>query len=241
MENFHDGHRERLRDKIDKDGVETLQPHEILEFLLYPVIPRRDTNPIAHDLLERFDSLRGIFTAEPAQLMEIDGMSELSALWLQEVGRAVLDYIAAPDDFVPLRSHREAREFAKAAFCTGRTYGSWLFCLNSFGYMIHSLRLDAADEWFARENMQLIISQSLACHANSILLLQHSSKPRLRQEDIRHTERLMNSLAKSQISLVEHLIVDGEGNIVQRLLNPWVGNAAIAETAPLLAHWMDEE
>lgn len=241
MENAHEGHRERLRQRILKEGLDALHSHEIIEYLLYPMMPRRDTNPIAHALLDRFGSMQALFDAAPADIAAVDGMSILSAQWLKSIGRAVRSYIEAPEDFIPMHNHREARLFAQRAFSTERTSGSWLFCLNSFGNVIHSLQLDGTCEWHSAENMHLILSQALACQANSILLMQQRRDTRLLQSDLHHTETLMNSLAKVQISLVEHLIVDIHGNIAQRLLNPWVGNAGLAETSSLLAHWLDEE
>ena len=51
-----------------------------LELLLFYAIPRRDTNPIAHRLLDRFGSLSAVLEAEPALLTEVDGISEHSCL-----------------------------------------------------------------------------------------------------------------------------------------------------------------
>lgn len=44
---------------------------------------RRDTNPIAHRLLDRFGSLSAVLEAEPALLTEVDGISEHSALLIK--------------------------------------------------------------------------------------------------------------------------------------------------------------
>lgn len=49
-DNIHAHHRERMRKRIAKNGLDSLQDHEVLEYLLYPFIPRKDTNPIAHTL-----------------------------------------------------------------------------------------------------------------------------------------------------------------------------------------------
>ena len=52
----HYGHRERMRTRFQKSGLEGFQPHEILELLLFYALPRVDTNPIAHDLIDTFHS-----------------------------------------------------------------------------------------------------------------------------------------------------------------------------------------
>ena len=59
----HDGHRERMRDRIRKSGLSTLQEHEMLEYLLYAFVPRKDTNEIAHALIDRFGSFSGVLNA----------------------------------------------------------------------------------------------------------------------------------------------------------------------------------
>ena len=57
---IHDGHREKMRRRFLETGLEGFADHEALELLLYYAIPRRDTNPIAHALMERYDSLSGV-------------------------------------------------------------------------------------------------------------------------------------------------------------------------------------
>ena len=53
----HDGHRQRRLASFLQNGFESMHPHEVLEILLFYAIPRRDTNPIAHQLLDSFGSL----------------------------------------------------------------------------------------------------------------------------------------------------------------------------------------
>ena len=44
----HEGHRQRMRARVEQYGLESLAPHEALEYLLYITNARRDTNGIAH-------------------------------------------------------------------------------------------------------------------------------------------------------------------------------------------------
>ncbi len=74
--NVHEGHRQRLRAKVRKDPeLETLADHEALEFHLSLVIPRKDTNELAHDLINTFGSLDGVLTASPDELIRIKNMT----------------------------------------------------------------------------------------------------------------------------------------------------------------------
>ena len=71
MENLHKGHRERLRQSYIENGPDGMHEHQLLELLLTYAIPRRDTNPIAHRLLDKsaFGSLWGVLNAGPKELM----------------------------------------------------------------------------------------------------------------------------------------------------------------------------
>lgn len=77
--NLHKGHRQRLIEKFLRFGLDSFQPHEVLELLLFFAIPRRDTNEVAHLLIEKFGSLRGVLEADRDELMTVDGIGEHAA------------------------------------------------------------------------------------------------------------------------------------------------------------------
>ncbi|MEG1404864.1 MAG: hypothetical protein RSC52_05090, partial [Oscillospiraceae bacterium] len=62
----HDGHRERMKNRLLEQGLDTFDDHNVLELLLFFSVPRQDTNPIAHELLDHFGSLEAVFEA-PAE------------------------------------------------------------------------------------------------------------------------------------------------------------------------------
>lgn len=78
-EHYH-GHRERLRDRFRQNGDTAVADYELLELLLFRLIPRRDTKPIAKALLDRFGSLAAVFGAPIALLQEVKGVGEAVAL-----------------------------------------------------------------------------------------------------------------------------------------------------------------
>ena len=81
---MHEGHRGRMYAKLV--GGENLYDHEILEILLYSACPRVNTNPIAHNLLDRFCSLSEIFKADIEELKRVDGVGDGIANFLKIVG-----------------------------------------------------------------------------------------------------------------------------------------------------------
>ena len=91
--NIHDGHRKRLKERFLKGGMDGLSDINCLELLLFYALPRRDTNPIAHALLEQFGSLSGVLDAPPEQLQKISGISEHAATLLHTIPQLARRYM----------------------------------------------------------------------------------------------------------------------------------------------------
>ena len=98
MENLHASHRERMRQRLLEHGAEAMHDHEILEMLLYYAIPRGDTNPIAHRLINAFGSLTGVLEAAPEDLVKIEGVGDRSASLIKlitPISKRYLKYLFA--------------------------------------------------------------------------------------------------------------------------------------------------
>ena len=80
---IHDGHRERLKDRFAEYGLESFNELNALELLLFYAIPRRDTNTVAHALLDRFGSLAEVFDASVQELESVSGVGHNTALLIR--------------------------------------------------------------------------------------------------------------------------------------------------------------
>ena len=65
---IHDGHRQRMKERFLREGLDNFDELHVLELLLFYCIPRKDTNPIAHRLLDHFGSLTAVLEASPEEL-----------------------------------------------------------------------------------------------------------------------------------------------------------------------------
>ena len=83
--NVHSGHRKRVREKFLRDGIDSFEEHQVLEFLLFYAIPYKDTNELAHRLLDRYRSLAGVCEAPIDELMREFGLTETAAVLLKLV------------------------------------------------------------------------------------------------------------------------------------------------------------
>ena len=85
-EKDNQGHRERIKEKFLKNGIDGFAEYEILELLLTYCIPRKDTKPIAKDLLNKFKTLDNVFKADFDKLSLIDGLGNNSIAFLKLIG-----------------------------------------------------------------------------------------------------------------------------------------------------------
>ena len=124
---LHTGHRKRMKQKYLKDNFDNMNHHEALEMLLYYAIPQRDTNPLAHELIERFGSLSAVFDASIASLIDF-GLTENVAILIKSIPDFARLYL---DDKQESRSKEimpdELPEFFQTKF-VGRTDEA-LYCL----------------------------------------------------------------------------------------------------------------
>ena len=84
--NDAEGHRERVRKKFLENGFNGLEDYEILELLLFYVIPRKDTKAIAKELIKRFKTLANVLKADTLELKNIDGLGPISITFLKMIG-----------------------------------------------------------------------------------------------------------------------------------------------------------
>ena len=87
----HNGHRQRLKERFCNEGLEHFDDLYILELLLFYCVTRKDTNLLAHRLLDRFSTLRQVLDASREELMKVEGVGEHTAIFLsliRDVGRS---------------------------------------------------------------------------------------------------------------------------------------------------------
>ena len=83
MANEHTGHRDRVRKRFLENGFDGFEPHEVLEMCLFYAVPRKDTNALAHRLLDRYLTIAGVCEAPVDELMREFSLSQSCAVFLK--------------------------------------------------------------------------------------------------------------------------------------------------------------
>ena len=212
---IHSGHRERMRRKLVAYGAEIFDTYELLEMLLYSVIPVRDTNPISKKLLMAFGGLDGVLSAGREELMEVDGVGAATASYLVTVGAfpAMLPLVSSTAS--ALANYDEIGEYL-VKYYEGRS--EYVVSMLLLDNAMRPMRVvDVYDCDYGKGSVQgkpfLDIAISLgACSA--VLFHNHPYGPLYpSHSDLLTHKILAEGFKRSGITLLDHYLISGRGYI----------------------------
>ena len=236
-QSIHAGHRQRLRERFLQEGFDGWQQHQILELLLCYALPRKDVNDLAHTLIRRFGSLAGVFEAFAQELMQVDGISENTAVLLTMIPALSKKYSQSRWGNKPkLNSAQISAEFA-STFFIGKVYEAFfVFCLDSQCNLIHAVKISEGTLDESPVYIRNVVEIALRHKAHSVIIAHNhpggSVKPSL--SDIRSTKLLYDALKLVGISLHDHIIVSGD-NTYNFSRNGLLNNSYLLNDSRLVA------
>lgn len=210
----HDGHREKMRQRFLSSELESFAPHEALELLLYYAIPRRDTNPIAHALMERYGSLSAVLNAPVEDLKKVEGIGERAAVLIHMV--AQLSRKASIDDAAQetvLSSSQRAGKYLLTRFEGKKRELVYQLCLDQKGKLLACKLLGEGGVTAAAVDIRQVVENAILTSASAVILSHnHPSGIALPSpEDYGVTDRVKTALATIGVKLADHIIVaDGD-------------------------------
>lgn len=209
----HEGHRERMRERFFQHGLETFNEIEALEMLLYYAIPRKDTNPLAHALLDRFGSLDYVLSASEEELCEVPGISERTAALLMMVPQITqLSEVNRANRIKDVTRTEDAVNFLIPRFRNQRREILLLLCLNSQKQITHVEVLNKGAVNYVTFDPRRVVEVALKRQAVSVILAHnHPDGPALpSKEDDSATSQVYRALNTVGINLYDHIIIAGE-------------------------------
>ncbi len=210
----HQGHRERLRERVLNAGFPALHDYEALEFLLFRTFPRGDVKPLAKRLMDRFGSLSAVLSASVETLQSVKGVGEAAALDLklvhelaQRMGleplhrRTVISSWSALLAYVKLALAHEPREQFRVLF------------LDRKNQLIADEVMNEGTVDHAPVYPREIVRRALELSASSVILVHNhpSGDPTPSAADIEMTRQVVDAGRPLRIDVHDHLVVGRQG------------------------------
>jgi DNA repair protein RadC len=215
-DHHYHGHRDRLRSRYRDNGDTSLADYEILELLLFRLIPRKDTKPIAKALLARFGTLSGVFGAPAALLQEVNGIGETVALDIKLIStighrtlkseirnKQILSSWSAVVEYCHAAMAHETREQFRILFLDKRNV---LIAdeVQGTGTVDHT-------PVYTRE----VIKRALELSATALILAHNhpSGDPAPSRADIDMTRTIIEAAKPLGITVHDHIIIGKDGHV----------------------------
>lgn len=211
-QSLHDGHRQRLKNKFLENGFQGFEPHNILELLLFYSIPRRDTNEIAHKLLNHFGSLKNVFNASFEDLIQVDGIKENSATLIKMIPLIAREY--ANDCFKENEVFDTANkigEYFVNKYIGEKNEVVYAMLLNNKFELLSVVKVHEGSVNSAFVSARKILDSVVKFNAAMIVLAHNHPEGTVcpSMDDINTTADLMSAFNTFNIMLVEHFVIAG--------------------------------
>ena len=210
----HKGHRERLKARFLETGLDSFTDVQALELLLFYAIPQKDTNPIAHALLDRFGSLSQVLDAPLEALKKVPGISDHSASLLRLVTELARFYqVDSAQRTEVLTSLDACGRYLVPRFFGRKVETVFLLCLDAKCKVLCCREIGEGSVNAASISVRKVVEAALSANATSVVLAHnHPSGLALPSpEDIQTTRRLAMALSAVEIHLADHIVVaDGD-------------------------------
>ncbi|HPJ01360.1 MAG TPA: DNA repair protein RadC [Candidatus Limiplasma sp.] len=224
----HGGHRQRMRQRYAKQGLDGFAPHEVLELLLFYAIPQKNVNPLAHKLIDRFGSLYGVLNATPQQLRQVEGIGEYAATFLpllQDAARLAMR--TRSEDKARLASRQAAVDYCIRLLQGEKRELFYAICLDGQMQTLADVLIAKGSISDVPAYPRIVMDAVLTHNAHAVLLCHNhpSGSVMPSAQDLEATRMLSNLLSGIEVVLVDHLIVSEE-RAVSMVRNGYIRQSA---------------
>lgn len=209
-ESVHKDHRRRLKNRFLLEGLDNFTEIQAMELLLFYCIPRRDTNPIAHGLLERFGSFSRVLEAPAEELKQVDGIGDEAATFLRLIPELIrYNSVNCAQRVRSLTSVEACGDYLMPYFANRRNETVFLLCLDAKCKVLCCREVGEGSINSAGVPIRRVVELALAEGATSVVLAHnHPSGIALpSREDVMTTQRLATALDAVEVILADHIVV----------------------------------
>ena len=217
------GHRQRVKDRFRKEGLDSFDEVHALELLLFYAIPRIDTKPLARSLLDRFGSFALVLEATPEELIAVPGMGENGATFLSLVTAAGRYYQKCRTDRpVILDSTEKYGSYLSDLFFGKTNETVFALCMDAKCKVLCCREVGEGDVNSANVPIRRVVGIALGVNATTVILAHNhpSGFAVPSAEDVGTTERLASALGAMDIVLADHVVVS-DNDCVSMVASGW--------------------
>ena len=209
----HDGHRQRMKSRFRENGASAFDDHNLLEMLLFYAVPRRDTNELAHKLINRFGTYSAVLEASIDELMTVEGIGESAAVLIKLVPEMNKRYMQRNIETEGvINSVKTAGQYFVSKFAYETIEISYAMFLDSKNRIISCREISRGVVNGTDISIRAIAEQALACKATSVIFAHNhpDGVPVPSAEDEYTTQKIKVALSTVGIKLIDHIVVGGE-------------------------------
>lgn len=210
---LHSGHRQRLKNCALTTGLDGMSDFQVMELLLFYAMPYRDTNELAHALLEHFGSFSAVLEADYQNLLEVKGIGPNTATLLTlmpDFFRRYQQDKAGNDVF--LLDLPQYVNYTKSFFIGKKYEEFYMICLNRQRRLIRPVLLNTGSLSNVHIYPRVVVDKALLHNAKYVILAHNHPGGKLEPSayDIQTTKEIIAVLDKLSIKVLDHLIISGD-------------------------------
>ena len=206
---IHKGHRGRLKARYKKQGLDGFDEHVVLELLLFFGIPYKDTNEIAHELINKFGSISGVFNADIESLKDVKNMTENAAILLHLIPElSKLYHLDNSENNKTVVTLKNIKRFLLREYIGVTEEIVYLLLFDKNNVLIDRVKVNEGSKKISSVSIGKVVKTANVRNVTRVALCHnHPDNAPISTNDIITTKQLMFHLKGVEIELLESFVV----------------------------------
>lgn len=204
------GHRMRVKERFQKEGLDNFNEVHALELLLFYAIPRKDTKPVARRLLDKFGSFAKVLEATPETLQQVEGVGANTALYIKLMHATGRYFLISQERATNIFNDiNDCGSYLIRFFHGKREESVWVLCLDAKRKMLSCQKISEGGMDSVAVSPRRVMEVAISVNATSVILAHNhpggTASPSTM--DIAVTQRMAMGLHTMGVILVDHIVV----------------------------------